>query len=188
MILRGMAKLACGSKAGFAEFGSSPEAFSASLAPLIAFPLVGGAITALTGDWKLALLGFISQICAVLVVSVLTYEFARFLGRQSLWLRTATALNWCYWLVLPASFIALLIAAGVAPLGLGAQGGVFGALGVVGLYLLWNRWFVFKNGLDIKGYWAWIIVLANIACSAIFMLLPALVGMPLPGLNGVAVP
>lgn len=185
MILRGIARLARGNKAGFAEFGTTAEAFSASLAPLIAFPLVGSVITAVAGEWKLALLGFVSQLCVVLVVPVLTYEFSRLLGRQSLWLRTATAQNWCYWLVLPASFIALLGASVLAPLGVSVQASVLGALGVVGLYLLWNRWFIFKAGLHIHGLWAVLIIAADILCSSLFMLLPLLVGMPLPSLTGV---
>lgn len=188
MILRGIAKLARGNKTGFAEFGTTAEAFSASLAPLIAFPLVGAVITAVTGDWKMALLGFVSQLCMVLVIPVLTYEFSRLLGQQSLWLRTAIAQNWCYWLVLPASFVAILVGSLVVPLGVGAQASLLGALGVAGLYLLWNRWFIFKAGLDIHGGWAALIVLATIICSGLFMLLPLLVGMPLPGMNGVALP
>jgi hypothetical protein len=49
MIMRGLWLLARGRRAGIAEFGNSTDALAASLAPLIAFPLVGAAVAGLQG-------------------------------------------------------------------------------------------------------------------------------------------
>ena len=121
MILRGLLMLAKGDKAGLNEFSNSLESFTASLAPLIAFPLVGAGISVAAGQWQIAIIGFLSRGCAVLVLPVMTYEFARRFGRESLWPRTATALNWSFWMVVPMIFIsafagALMVQAGLTPL------------------------------------------------------------------------
>ena len=57
MILRGLFLMARGAKSGIKEFDNSMDAFTASLAPLIAFPLVGAGVSALGGQWQLALIG-----------------------------------------------------------------------------------------------------------------------------------
>ena len=98
MILRGLLLLARGQKSGIKDFGNSADGFTASLAPLIAFPLVGAGISALGGQWQLAAIGLLSRLCAVLALPLITYEFARRTGREALWLRTATALDWSFWL------------------------------------------------------------------------------------------
>lgn len=184
MILPGIAKLARGNAKGADEFSNTPESFAASLAPLIAFPLVGAVITALSGDWKMAMLGFLSRLCAVLVLPVLTYEFAKIFGRKGQWLRTATALNWCYWLVLPAVLVAAILATVAIQFGLPMQRMELGMFGLVGLYLLWNRWFVLKSGLQINGWRAALILLVIIVLTAIFSFLPLLVvGTKLVGID-----
>lgn len=43
-VLRGILLIGRGRREGLAEFGSSRDAFLASLAPLLAFPLVGAAL------------------------------------------------------------------------------------------------------------------------------------------------
>lgn len=181
MILPGIAKLACGKAKGIDEFSGSMEAFTASLAPLIAFPLVGAVVTALAGNWKLATLGFLSRLCAVLVLPVVVYEFSRLFKRQEQWVRTATALNWCFWLVLPAVLLAAIIGSIAAQAGLPIQRVEVAVLAGVGLYLLWNRWFVLKSGLRISGWGAALILLASLVVMAVLSVLPLFIGMPLAG-------
>ena len=188
MILSGIAKLARGNAKGADEFSGTPEAFTASLAPLIAFPLVGAIVTGFAGSWKLAVLGLLSRLCAVLVLPVLTYEFSRLFNRQAHWLRTATALNWCFWLVLPAVLVGAMLGSVAVQCGLAMQWVELAVLGVVGFYLLWNRWFVLKSGLQINGWRAALILLATLASAALLACLSWGVGLPLAGMDTTPLP
>lgn len=188
MILQGLIKLARGDAKGLEEFSGTPEAFSASLAPLIAFPLVGAFITAVSGDWKGALLGLFSRLCAVLALPMVTYEFARLFGKQHLWLRTATSLNWCFWLVLPAILVAALLGSVLVQFHLPLAHAEMVVLGLIGLYLLWNRWFVFKAGLQLNIWRAGLMLLASLVITGLFALLPWLAGLPMPGAQITSLP
>ena len=69
-------------KAGLLLFGATREAFLASLAPLIAFPLVGGALMVLGGGGLEAFTDLLATLCALLAPPVLSFEVARFWGRR----------------------------------------------------------------------------------------------------------
>src|SRR5579859_1890607 len=141
-VVLGILLLARGRKEGLLQFGATREAFLASLAPLIAFPLVGGGLMILGGGGLDALSDLLATLCALLAPPVLSFEVARFWGRQDLWLRFATAFNWCQW-VIPITFSVLLLvfgllsAAGLPPNV--ARAGVL--LGVVS-YGLWLHCFI----------------------------------------------
>lgn len=188
MILRGLMLLARGNAKGVEEFSNTLEGFSASLAPLIAFPLVGAFITAMTGDWKIALIGLLSRLCAVLALPVIAYEFSRLFGRQSQWLRTATALNWCFWLVLPALLVAAFIGSIIVQTGMSLPKAEVLVLGLMGLYLLWNRWFVLKSGLGVNGWKAGLALLASVAATLVFAALPWAAGMAPAGAGLTSLP
>ncbi|MBU6425566.1 MAG: hypothetical protein KGQ69_04445 [Rhodospirillales bacterium] len=188
MILQGLVKLACGNAKGVEEFSGTKEAFSASLAPLIAFPLVGAGITAASGDWKAAAVGLLARLCAVLALPVITYEFSRIFGKTKLWLRTATALNWCFWLVLPAIFLAALAGSVLVQLGLPMMRAEKIVLEMVALYLLWNRWFVFKAGLQLNIWRAGLVLLASLAATMLFAVVPWVAGLPAPSLDLTSLP
>jgi hypothetical protein len=147
MILLGLLKLARGDKAGIAEFGNSEPAFTASLAPLIAFPLVGAALTALSGDWKSAALGLLARLSAVLALPVITYEFAARTGHAGTWLRTATALNWSFWVIIPLLLLASFAGAGLFVAGLPMHAVITVIFGVLAAYLLWYHWIIVRAGL-----------------------------------------
>lgn len=150
MIVRGLFLLARGKAEGIKEFGASMDNFTASLAPLIAFPLVGAAILAMEGDWKFALVSFFSRMCAVLLLPLMVYEFARRLGREALWLRAASALNWSFWMILPVLFIAAFLGALLVQFGVAMQEAEYFVLGFAGGYLLWYRWVIVKAGLALS--------------------------------------
>lgn len=174
MILRGLLLLARGKKSGIMEFDSSLNGFTASLAPLIAFPLVGAGISILGGQWQLAVIGFLSRLCAVLVLPLITYEFARRIGRESLWLRTATALNWSFWMVLPALFIAAFTGAVLVEAGLEMQNAEFAALGFIAGYLLWYHWFIVRTGLGLSVMQAVLLVAISSFAIGLFTVGPTL--------------
>ncbi len=150
MIPRGLLRLALGQKSGIAEFGNTLDSLTASLAPLIAFPLVGAAVAILAGEWELAIIGFLARLCAVLAVQLLIHQFARLWDREALWLRAATALNWSFWLVIPAVIFAAIIAAIAAAAGLDLIHAKAVGLGLILGYMLWLLWFVPRAGLDLS--------------------------------------
>lgn len=160
--LLGIARVARGRREGLQQFGATNEAFLASLAPLVAFPLVNAGLLLLTGKAWDAAEGFLQALCAVLAPPVLSQALAQAWGRDAAWLRYATAFNWCQW-ALPAMAAALLLALGFllhAGLPQDAAVVVF-ALGLAA-YALWLHWFVTRHALDL-GPWraALLVVLVN---------------------------
>ena len=167
MILSGIAKLACGNAKGIDEFSGTPEGLGASLAPLIALPLVDAVVSSLSGNWKIEVVAFLSSLCTVLVLPVLVYEFSRFYDRQGQWLKTATALNWCHWLILPAIWGAASLMPVMARFGLPASYSGVASIALAELYLLWNSWFVLKSGFKVNGWRAALVLLASQIAMAV---------------------
>jgi hypothetical protein len=166
VILRGLFLMARGAKSGIKEFDNTMDAFTASLAPLIAFPLVGAGVSAVGGQWQLALIGFLSHLCAVLALPLITHEFARRTGREALWLRTATALDWSFWLLVPLLFVAAIAGAVFVQFGLPLMSAEYIALGLMGGYLFWYHWFVVRTGLVLgRGQAAFLVVITSLAMA-----------------------
>jgi hypothetical protein len=163
-IAHGVARIARGRADGMQQFGATRDAFLASLAPLIAFPLVGGVLMLLDGGGLAALSDLMATLCALIAPLVLWFEVARLWRRQQFWLRFATAFNWCQW-VIPVVGILLLLSFGLlAALGLPnpvARGGVVVALVSYGL---WLHWFLVRHGLGLSRLRALLLVVGvNIA-------------------------
>ena len=177
MILRGLWRLAKGDAGGIREFGGGLENFYASLAPLIAFPLVGALVTALQVNWRVAVVSFLARLCGVLVLPVLVYEFARFYGREPMWLRTATALNWSFWVLLPVLLVGAFIGGILAQIGLPMRAAELATLGIMAVYLLWYRWFILRAGLALNGWRAALIMLVTGALIALLTAIPVTLGL-----------
>lgn len=149
-IVVGMLRVARGRADGIACFGSSAQAFLSSLAPLIAFPLVGTILGAFSEGPRRALTSLAMTACALLTPAVVSYELARFWQRRDLWIRFATAFNWCEW-ILPILACLLMIPLSVAiSVGLTEQVASFVLLGCLGTYGLWLHWFLARNALDLS--------------------------------------
>ncbi len=112
-ILVGILRIARGRADGIGCFGSGPQAFLSSLAPLIAFPLVGAVLGAFTEGPRRALTGLAMTLCALLTPAVVSYELARIWKRADAWLRFATAFNWCEW-ILPVLACLIMVPLSVA--------------------------------------------------------------------------
>jgi len=177
MIVRGLWRLAKCERAGIAEFGSDLNHFYASLAPLIGIPLAGAMVTALHGAWQQAVVGFLARLVVVLLLPVAVYEFARLFGREKFWLRTATALNWSFWVLFPALLVAAFFGAILAQCGLGITVAELLTLGIVGLYLLWYRLFALAAGLSVDFWKAGVILLVSSVAVLIATALPVLMGL-----------
>jgi hypothetical protein len=111
-IFRGIIRLAQFNSQGLLEFGDTPQAFINSLAPLLAFPLVGGARTLLAGSPHLAVANVLVSAIALITPPVISHLFASLWHRESLWLRYATAYNWCQVAIFVPLLVLWLVTAG----------------------------------------------------------------------------
>lgn len=158
-VLLGMLRVARGRGDGLACFGGTRQSFLASLAPLLAFPLVGAGLSLFTEGVVRALTGLAIAICALLAPAVISYELCRIWRKGEVWLRFATAFNWCEW-ILPAIACLLMV-----PLSVGLSAGLseFAAstllLVSLAAYGLWMHWFLARKALAISGGRAAMLVL-----------------------------
>lgn len=160
---------------GMQAFGATPRALLNSLAPLLAFPVVGGLLDMLHGQFISALSDLLATLVALLTPLVVTEAFARRWGREALWLRFAVASNWCQW-ALPVVLMAMLLCLWVlANLGLPVGPGIV-SVGIVGLivYGVSLHWFLARVGLDLTRGRAMIVVLAADLLTGLLVLMPRL--------------
>ncbi len=173
-IVRGILLLARGRADGLRQFGDTPSAFLASLAPLIAFPLVGAGLMLAHGGGVPALTQLLATFCALLAPPVLSYEPARLWHREVQWLRFATAFNWCQWAIPMLAAVLLTL---VYPALLGATdtetAGIIVIAAVAG-YALWLHWFLARHALMISGLRAALLVLVVNLGTVVLILGPRL--------------
>ncbi|MGE0223190.1 MAG: hypothetical protein AB7F35_18360 [Acetobacteraceae bacterium] len=173
-VFLGVFRVARGRADGIPLFGSTPQAFLASLAPLVAFPLVGALLMLTRGGGLRSLADLFATVCALLTPPVLSWQFARLWHREGAWLRFATAFNWCQW-VLPvvALLILVLLSVGMA-LGLPDRSGRVGVVLGLGLYGLWLHWFLARHALSLSGGRAALLVLGVNMGTVMVVLAPRL--------------
>jgi hypothetical protein len=161
--LLGMVRLARGRVDGLEQFGDTPQAFLASLAPLLAFPIVGAALLLTSDGLVRALATLFATLVAQLAPAVLSHALARAWGREAQWLRYATAFNWCQW-ALPLAAMALLIVLQFA-LRFGLPESAADEVLILGLaaYGLWLNWLLARHGLSLsRGRAAALVALTNL--------------------------
>jgi hypothetical protein len=177
-ILIGIMRVGLGRADGLALFGDSVGHFTASLAPFVALPLVGTAL-ALVEHPDIGVIGdLLATWCGLLAPAVLTWELARKWGREPLWLRYATAFNWCMWDI-PIMAFMLLIAVAVL-IGLGLPNNAAALLLPIGLgaYALWLHWFIARHGLRLTRFRAaLVVILVNLVTSALVLAPVLLAGL-----------
>jgi len=150
-ILRGMFLLARGQAAGLNCFRDTPRAFILSLAPGLGI-LAGAAVENLVGAGGAGASEIPAALCVLLAPAVLSYELARFWGREAFWNRYIVAFNWCQWLLPGIAFVLVSGAALARSSGIDGQA-VLRVL-VVGLagYALWLNWFIARHGLALSAW------------------------------------
>lgn len=171
-IVLGVMRLARGREDGLQQFGATPEAFLGSLAPLIAFPLVGGALMLMSGGGLAALADLLATLCALVAPPVLSFEIARLWGREASWLRYATAFNWCQWAIPVAGSVLMVVLGVMAAFGLPPV--IARWLVVLGLvsYGMWLHWFLARHGLGLSGARAALLVVGVNVITVLLVLGP----------------
>jgi hypothetical protein len=179
-VLRGIVRIARGRPDGIDEFAATQQGFLASLAPLIAFPLVSTLLLLLDGAGMLAIGDLLATVAVLLAPPVLSWEFARLWHRQDRWLRFATAFNWCQWL-LPLLAAGLLVVAGaLVDAGLSQPAATRLLVACLGAYGLWLHWFLARHGLALSRARAALLVAGVNLGTAVLVLGPHLLAMQRP--------
>jgi hypothetical protein len=169
-IIIGILRIARGRVDGIECFGSSPHAFLSSLAPLVAFPLVGAVLGIFTDGPRSALTGLAMTVCALLTPAVVSFELARIWKRTDAWTRFATAFNWCEW-ILPILACVLMVPLSVAiSAGMSESTASLLLVSCLGGYGLWLHWFLARNALGLSGFRAVALVfLVNLATAMVVL-------------------
>lgn len=173
-ILRGMMLVARGRAEGIDQFAGTTQSFLASLAPLIAFPLVGTFFVLLNGDAASAITNLLATLAVLLAPPVLSFELARLWGRQAAWLRFATAFNWCQWLLPMLAGVLLLVIGMLLQAGLPEEAAPVVLLLCLGGYALWLHWFLARHALALPRFRAALLVLGVNLGTALLVLAPRL--------------
>jgi hypothetical protein len=174
-LLAGIALLARGRARGFAAFPATREAFLSSLAPLLAFPLVGSLLLLLRGGGVQGVTDFAETLAVLLTPPVLSWEFARLWRREAAWLRFATAFGWCQWAVPVVALLLMLAFAALSLLGLRRDQAAALVVVMLACYGLWLHWFLVRRGLEVSRMRAALVVLAvNLAMILIVLGVPGL--------------
>ena len=156
--LLGVVLVARGRREGLKQFGATRDAFLASLAPLIAFPLVGSGLLLVGGDRWQALEDFLATLCAVLAPSVLSEALARVWKREAAWLHYATAFNWCQWAVPVVGTLILTILGLLMNAGLSEDAATLAFVASLAAYAFWLHWFITRHGLGLGAWRAALLV------------------------------
>jgi hypothetical protein len=180
-IVRGVLRLATGHSDGLTQFGDTSDAFLASLAPLVAFPLVGALLMLAGGGGLDAVTDFLATLCALLAPPVLSHEVAQAWGCAARWPRFAIAFNWCQW-VIPLVASLLVVLAGIL-LSLGVPNDACLVAVVVGLaaYGMWLHWFLAHHGLGLSRVRAAVLVVGVNLVTVVVVLGPRLLMTALTG-------
>nr|WP_294511611.1 hypothetical protein [uncultured Rhodopila sp.] len=162
-VLVGIWRIARGRADGVACFGATPRAFLSSLAPLLAFPIVGTVLAMFSDGPRRALTGLGMTLCALLMPAVLSFELARFWNRSEAWLRYATAFNWCEWILPVLACIAMVPMSLAIGAGVDESSANLALLLCLGLYGLWMQWFLAGKALSLPAARAMLfVILVNV--------------------------
>jgi hypothetical protein len=168
--LIGAVLLAVGRTVGMARFSDTVAAFMASLAPLVAFPLVGAVFLLLGGSAEDALTTLLLTMVAQLTPAVVSHALAVRWGREAEWLRYATAFNWCQWAIPAAAFV-LMVVVQIATAG-GVSDEAAGNLLIVALaaYALWLHYVLARAGLRLgRGRSVALVLIVNFVTVALVL-------------------
>lgn len=179
-VMRGLLLLARFDASGFRYLGGSVQDVLASLAPLLAFPLVFAVLAMLGGGDAHDLAALPAAIAMLLLPLVVSEVMARRWGREALWGRFAVAFNWSMWTTTIATLAVFLIAGLLAGAGLPQQATGIAALVLVLGYQAGLHWFLASRGLGLSAGRAALLVVVMDALTTALLLLFMMLEQALP--------
>jgi hypothetical protein len=167
-----MRRLALGWPDGFDEFDGTTEAFLISLAASLT---INCCILLSTRGSLNIVTQLLLTLCSQLMPIVASFELARLWGRESLWLRFATAFNLSFLLFWTVG--AVFVAVAWLLLRLYPQYRALITVTAVGCfvwYALWLHWFLARHGLALSPGRAVVLILAAEFATGPVLLVPLL--------------
>ena len=168
-------RTAFGRADGLTQFGATSQSFLASLAPLLAFPLVGAGLLLGRGAGLIAIADLFATVCALLAPPVLSFELARLWKRDAQWLHFATSFNWCQWALPVVGSILITLLSLLTQHGLSEQSAKLSLVIGLGGYGLWLHWFIARHSLLLSRGRAALLVLGVNLGTVLLVLGPRLV-------------
>jgi hypothetical protein len=169
-ILKGMALMARGQARGLNCFRDTPQAFLHSLLPGIGLMLGAVFEGFAEGNGNEAVAEFPATLCVLLAPAVVSYEMARFWGREAFWNRYIVAFNWCQWLLPMLGLVGLIVLGLARGAGLSGDGGIRVMIVLLAVYALWMNWFIARHGLALTGWRAaGLVAVVNLATIVIVL-------------------
>lgn len=169
-ILRGVSLIARGRAEGLNCFRDTPQAFLYSLAPGLGIMAATVFEGVAEGSGAGAFSDIPGTICVILAPAVVSYELARFWGREAFWNRYIVAFNWCQWLLPVIAFVMVLILALLRFAGIDSRSGLRILLVCLAGYAIWMNWFLARHGLALTAWRAiGMVVAMNLVTVAIVL-------------------
>lgn len=172
-VLSGLLLLARFRPEGFSRLGGTTQSFLASLAPLLAFPLVSFVLTVASGG-RGAFTDLFMTVAAVLASPAISHALAVAWGREAQWPRFATAFNWCQWVIPLATLVVATVFGMAWRLGLPAHIAALLGLLLLAAYGMTLHYFLARRGLDLSVGRSIIAVLAINLSTVAIVLIPRL--------------
>lgn len=167
-VVIGVLRLATGRADGAARFTATPQAYLSSLAPWLAFLLVGTVLRLLRETPAPVLRDVLAALIALLAPAVLSHAIAFAWKREEGWLRYAVAYNWCQWALLPALLLILIGLGAAVAAGMGQAAAANTAVLLVAAYALWLHWVVSRAALGLSsGRAVLFVLLVNLGTAAL---------------------
>nr|WP_294914472.1 hypothetical protein [uncultured Neokomagataea sp.] len=175
--------LARGRSIGVMCFEPGVPPLMAALAPTVAVAIIAVGLTfqAPSAEWGMGLVRAFVPLTCTLLQLVVSHTYARWVHREGLWTRYATASLWCAWVPLIMASLAVGVWKGLLPHA-GAQSILLISLAVQ-IYGLWLTWYTSKIGLLISNFQA--VCITALQVVAVVLLLVVLSVLP-PHYNAMA--
>ncbi len=144
----GLRRLAVGDATYLDCFGAGNAAYLASLAPLLALPLVSGLLLFIDGKFVQGAIALVAAACNVLAPPVIAHAFCKAWDREAPWARFATVLNWSRWLLIGQLLLVLMLVGAMD----GLAGGALAAVPLLGFaaYAFWLNIFLARTALSLS--------------------------------------
>jgi hypothetical protein len=146
-ILRGVLLICRGRMEGLADIGAGPDSLLSSIAPMVAFPLVGCVLMASQGRVEDGITDFLASLVAILAPPVISQFLAQRWGKDAGWFRFATAFNWCQWVLPVLGAILVLVASALVQAGLPLKVAIILLSCLLLAYAFWLHWFLARHAL-----------------------------------------
>lgn len=184
-VIQGLLLLGRGRPEGLAEFDVSVQGFLTSLAPWVAFLLVGALLVGVHDRPVAGLTDVAVALCWLLMPTVLAERLAWWWDREPGWLPFVTATMWCKWLV-PAVYAAGLAVTSVAlAAGLPERASGILVVGLMSAYLLWLNFFLARTALSLSRLRSAVLVGATLCGYVALLGIEHLVGGTISKLLGI---